>query len=48
MADRELSLGLDFDNWVSPGRPTHGLYATWGDMMKKESFKSGDNVLASR
>ena len=48
MADRELSLGLDFDNWVSPGRPTHGLYATWGDMKKKESFKSGDNVLASR
>ena len=40
--DQELLLGLDFDNWVSPGRPTHGLFATWGDMMKKESFKRGD------
>jgi hypothetical protein len=39
MVDQELSLGLDFENWISPGRPTQGLYATWGDMRKKESYK---------
>jgi hypothetical protein len=39
IVNKELSLGLDFDNWVSPGRPTHGFYASWTDMKKKKHFK---------
>lgn len=35
IVDAELELGIDFENWISPGRPTLGLFATWGDMAKR-------------
>jgi hypothetical protein len=43
MVDKEVNLGLDYENWISPGRPSLGLYAKWGDIDKhiaKNSDKS--------
>lgn len=34
--NQDIDLGLDFDNWTPIGRPTHGLYAKYNDMEKKQ------------
>ena len=32
--DRDLGMGLDFENWQAGQRPALGFYATWRDMDK--------------